>query len=90
MYQPQLDRWDNATAAAHVAVSVQPPGSQSPVFGVLKVSATTRIDKLARTVYLTDLKVTEATFPAAPTWAASYGRRSARCSRSRSPSRSTA
>ena len=73
MYQPQLDRWDKATAAAHVAVSVQPPGGQSPVFGVLKVSATTRIDKLARTVYLTDLKVTEAMFPSAPTWAASYG-----------------
>lgn len=72
IYQPQLDSWDNVTMAAHAAVSVQPPGSQSPVFGMLKLTASTTIDKLARTVYVTDIRVAGANFPSAPNWAASY------------------
>ena len=72
MFQPQLDGWDNVAMAAHAAVTVQPPGSQSPVFGMLRMTASTRTDKLARTVYLTDLRVVEANFPSAPNWAASY------------------
>ena len=42
IYQPQLDSWDNVDLAAHAAVSVQPPGDQTPVFGVLKVTAKTQ------------------------------------------------
>ncbi|MFO1313353.1 MAG: autotransporter [Burkholderiales bacterium] len=72
MFQPQLDSWDGSTMAAHAAVTVQAPGSQQPVFGVLNMTASTRVDKLARTVYLTDLKVADAKFPSAASWASSY------------------
>jgi hypothetical protein len=72
VFQPQLDSWDSYNLAAHAAVSVQPPGSQAPVFGVLKVTAKTRVDRLARTVYFTDTTVQSATFPSAASFAGSY------------------
>src|SRR5262249_56216797 len=72
VFQPQLDSWDGLTMAAHAAVSVQPPASQTPVFGALKFSGKTKVDRLARTVHLTDLTVERATFPSAPSAAASY------------------
>lgn len=72
VFQPQLDSWDSYNLAAHAAVSVQPPGSQAPVFGVLKVTAKTRVDRLARTVYFTDTTVQSANFPSAASWAGSY------------------
>ena len=72
VYQPQLDSWDSFNLAAHAAVSVLPPGSQNPVFGVLKLTAKTKVDRLARTVYFTDTTVQSAIFPSAPNWATSY------------------
>ena len=72
VYQPQLDSWDTFNLAAHAAVSVLPPGSQAPVFGVLKLTAKTKVDRLARTVYFTDTTVQSAIFPSASNWAASY------------------
>jgi len=72
VFQPQLDNWDSYNLAAHAAVSVQPPGSQAPVFGVIKVTAKTRVDRLARTVYFTDTTVQSASFPSAASWTDSY------------------
>ena len=72
IYQPQLDSWDSFNLAAHAAVSVLPPGSEAPAFGVLKLTAKTKVDRLARTVYFTDTTVQAAIFPSAPNWAASY------------------
>jgi hypothetical protein len=72
VYQPQLDSWDSFNLTAHAAVSVQPPGSQTPVFGVLKLTAKTKVDRLARTVYFTDTTVQGGVFPSAPNWATSY------------------
>ena len=74
VYQPQLDSWDSFNMAAHAAVSVLQPGSQTPVFGVLKLTAKTKVDRLARTVYFTDTTVQSANFPSAPNWATSYQR----------------
>ena len=54
VYQPQLDSWDTLNLAAHAAVSVLAPGSQTPAFGVLKLTAKTKVDRLARTVSFTD------------------------------------
>ena len=53
-------------------MSVLPPGSETPAFGVLKLTAKTKVDRLARTVYFTDTTVQAANFPSAPNWAASY------------------
>src|SRR5262245_22776173 len=72
VYQPQLDSWDSFNMEAHAAVSVLQPGSQTPVFGVLKLTAKTKVDRLARTVYFTDTTVQSANFPSAPNWATSY------------------
>ena len=72
VYQPQLDSWDSVSLAAHAAVSVRAPGTQTPVYGVLKLTAKTTVDRLARTVYFTDTTVQSAIFPSAPNWAASY------------------
>ncbi len=48
VYQPQLDSWDTFNLAAHAAVSVLPPGSQSPAFGVLKLTGRTEGGVAAR------------------------------------------
>ena len=72
IYQPQLDSWDTYKLEAHAAASVLPAGRQTPVFGVLKLTAKTQVDRLARTVYFTDTAVRGASFPSDPTWAASY------------------
>ena len=72
VFQPQLDSWDSYNLAAHAAVSVLPPGSQNPVFGVLNVTAITKVDRLARTVYFTDTTVQSASFPSAASSAGSY------------------
>ena len=74
VYQPQLDSWDTYNLVGHVAVSVLPPGNQAPVYGVLRLTAKTNVDRLARTVYFTDTTVQSAVFPAAPSWAESYQR----------------
>src|SRR5262245_54658027 len=72
VFQPQLDSWDGFAMAAHAAVSVRPPGSQAPVLGALAFTAKTKVDRLARTVSLTDLTVQRASFPSAPSSAATY------------------
>jgi hypothetical protein len=72
MYQPQLDSWDNYNYRAHSAVSVLPPGSKDPIFGVVEFSATTLIEKQARAVHFENLKVTKCTFPSAPQMAPTY------------------
>src|SRR5262245_15847000 len=72
VFQPQLDTWDGFAMSAHAAVSVQPSGSQTSVFGVLKFNAKTKVDRLARTVHLTELTVERATFPSTPSSAPSY------------------
>src|SRR5262249_15269077 len=72
VFQPQLDSWDGFTMAAHAAVSVQPVGSQAPVFGAVTFTAKTKVDRLARTVYLTGLTVQRTSFPSAASSAATY------------------
>ena len=72
MYQPQLDSWDNYNYRAHSAVSVLPPGSKDPVFGVVEFSATTVVEKQAKAVHFENLKVTKCTFPSAPQMAGAY------------------
>ncbi|HQR67005.1 MAG TPA: autotransporter, partial [Thermoanaerobaculia bacterium] len=72
LYQPQRDGWDSYTFAAHAAVSVQAPGAKEPVFGVIWVTAKTRVDGQARSVELVGLTVTKVNFPSAPAQAAQY------------------
>ncbi len=72
VYQPQVDSWNDYVYRAHAAVSVLPPGSKNPVFGVIELSANTIVDKLAQAVHLENLTVLKATFPSVPKKAPAY------------------
>jgi hypothetical protein len=72
VYQPQLDSWDNYLYLAHAAVSVLPPSSKNPVFGVIEISANTIVDKLAQAVHFENITVVKATFPSVPKKAPTY------------------
>jgi hypothetical protein len=72
IYQPQLDTWDGYRFEAHAAVSVLPPGSKEPIFGVIQVTASTLVDRLSRTVQFADLQVEKLAFPADPYSGARY------------------
>jgi hypothetical protein len=66
IYQPQIDRWDGLTLNARTAVSVRPSGAGAETFGIVDISATTDVDKTARTVTLRNVSITKAGFPTAP------------------------
>ncbi|HUM02291.1 MAG TPA: autotransporter [Thermoanaerobaculia bacterium] len=72
LYQPQVDSWDYALIRVHAAISVLPPGVKEPVFGVVEVAASTQVDRLARTVHFSNITITKATFPSAPTQTAPW------------------
>ena len=72
LYQPQLDSWDGYHFNAHAAVSVLPSGAKDPQFGVIEITANTHVFRIFRTVHFSDITVTKATFPGAPTQAIYY------------------
>jgi hypothetical protein len=72
IYQPQLDSWDGYNFVAHAAVSVLPAGLKEPTFGVIDITAVTRVDKTSRTVELHDMKIEKALFPSSPNHADAY------------------
>jgi hypothetical protein len=73
VFQPQLDSWDGFSYAAHAAVSVLPDGSKDAVFGVVNLTASTVVDKQARSVAFQNVQVVKSSFPSAPANAARYG-----------------
>jgi uncharacterized membrane protein YgcG len=72
IYQPQPDSWNDYVYQAHAAVSVLPPGSKDPVFGVIELSAVTIVDKQARAVHFQNIVIFKATFPSVPQMASTY------------------
>ena len=72
MYQPQLDSWDGYHLEAHAAVSVLAAGSKEPVFGVVKVTAVTEVDRQSRIVHFYKAHIESANFPSAPDKAAQF------------------
>src|SRR5262245_48416652 len=65
VYQPQIDVWDGYHVDARAAVSItEGSGSDAaPVFGIIEMSATTRIDKDAGLVTFENPRMKKATFP---------------------------
>ena len=64
VYQPQVDDWtgfDRITFRS--AISVGPKGGQGKVFGILRMSADTKVSVEDRLVVLTSRKLEEVTFP---------------------------
>ena len=72
VYQPQIESWDGYYLTAHAAVSVLPAGQTNPLFGAVRITAKTVVDRLAKTVYFQETLVRNANFPTAPNRAASY------------------
>jgi hypothetical protein len=65
IYQPQLQSWDYVTLKAVCAVGVQPRGAPQATYGEVEISAKTRVDRAARTVYLEQFEITQGGFPSA-------------------------
>ncbi|MCM8594312.1 hypothetical protein [Accumulibacter sp.] len=63
IYLPQVDSWQGNRLAFRAAVSVNPSGTKEQTFGVITGSARTDVDRLTRTVTLSDLNLTQARFP---------------------------
>ncbi len=72
VYAPQVERWTGNRIDFRAAVAVRPAGAATEAFGTVTVSATTRVDKVARTVTLDGLAVTASDFPTLPDRGAAY------------------
>ncbi len=72
IYQPQLESWDGYHLQAQAAVSVLEPGAKDPIFGVLKATAVTEVDRLSRIVHFYNLKIESVNFPSVPDKAAQF------------------
>ena len=72
VYQPQLQSWDYDTLQAVCAVAVQPRGARQPTFGTIQITAKTRVDRAARTVFLEEPEITQGHFPSAGAQAEAY------------------
>lgn len=72
LYQPQVTSWSGNTLSARCAVSVLPQGAAQPIFGTVTLTANTSVDKVAQTVALANISVSQANFPSAPDQASVY------------------
>jgi len=72
IYQPQLDSWDGYHLEARAAVSVLPAGAKEPVFGVVKMTAVTEVDRQSRIVHFYNARIENANFPSVPNQAAQF------------------
>src|SRR5215470_4589815 len=48
VYQPQVDSWDGGFLQLRAAVALKPDGSKSEVFGIIRASAHTLVDRSSR------------------------------------------
>jgi len=64
VYAPQVDEWPNFDRISfRAAISVSPKGSENRAYGIVRMSADTKISVEDRLVVLTNRKVEELTFP---------------------------
>jgi hypothetical protein len=63
VYQPQLENWKANRLSFRAAVGITPAGAKEETFGVIWGSAQTHVDRVARMVTFTDLRLTKSDFP---------------------------
>jgi hypothetical protein len=63
IYQPQVDSWDGGFLKFRAAVSVKPSGGGQEVFGVVRASAHTLVDRTSRMVTLFNYSILQIDFP---------------------------
>ena len=65
VYQPQVDSWDGGFLKLRAAVAVKPTGGEE-VFGIVRVSAHTLVDRSTRMVTLFNVSLLQIDFPTLP------------------------
>jgi hypothetical protein len=65
IYQPQVDSWKNNRLEARAAVTATRPGATQESFGIVTLNARTDVDKMVRTVWFEDVKISSVSFPGA-------------------------
>src|SRR6476661_744704 len=66
VYQPQVDSWDGGFLKLRAAVAVKPSNGGQEVFGVIRASAHTLVDRTARMVSLFNFSLLQIDFPSLP------------------------
>ena len=66
IYQPQLESWDGYHFEARAAASVLAKGARQPIFGVVKTTAVTYVDRLSRIVHFYNARIVDVNFPSTP------------------------
>ena len=66
VYQPQVDSWDGGFLNFRAAVAVKPSGGTQEVFGVIRASAHTLVDRTTRMVSLFNFSLLQIDFPSLP------------------------
>jgi len=66
IFQPQMERWNGYTIEAHAAVSYISKNEKDPIFGVISLKSTAKIDKQKRLVSFDNIVIKNAKFPSAP------------------------
>lgn len=66
VYQPQVDSWDGGFLKFRAAVSVKPSDGGQEVFGVIRASAHTLVDRTTRMVTLFNFSLLQIDFPSLP------------------------
>lgn len=72
VYQPQVDSWNGGFLQLRAAVALKPGGSTSEVFGVIRASAHTLVNKSSRMVTLFNFSLLHVNFPTLPEHGKSY------------------
>jgi hypothetical protein len=62
VFQPQLDDFEGDTLKGRAAVSITPPGQQA-IFGAVWLQSRVSVDRVARTVMILDVTITQSRFP---------------------------
>ena len=65
VYQPQVDSWDDGFLKLRAAVAVKPTSGEK-VFGIVRVSAHTLVDRATRMVTLFNISLLQIDFPTLP------------------------
>jgi hypothetical protein len=64
IYQPQVSAWDGNQIQIRAAVAIKPAGSNAQTYGSIFATATTQVDRVARTVMFSNVSITKSNFPA--------------------------
>jgi hypothetical protein len=72
VYPPQVESWDQKKLLARAAVAIQMQNLAEPVYGLIWITARTRVDSAKGVVTLKDLQVAKGIFPGAPAGGTDY------------------